>query len=210
MSSWQPNFSQPTVLFGGAFDPPHLGHLQIAKLCQEALPDAQIVFLPYYQSTDKDKSPLPIELREKILRLSLEELEAIQKNTFFLWDYEIRQKKVTYTIDTLKKAHSLGATKDTLFLLLGSEQYTAFTSWKEGTRIQNLCRMVVAPRNPYAAVEKTGHSDIILNMEPFDLSSSHIRNMLKKSTIPKRSLTSSVEKYLKILLQKKQNPYAKS
>lgn len=207
MNSWQPDFSKPTVLFGGAFDPPHLGHLRVAKVCQKALPQAQIVFLPYYQSTDKEKSLLSIELREKLLELSVKELEKTEKKSFFLWDYELKQESISYTIDSLKKAHSLGAKKDRLFFLLGSEQYRNFTKWKEGIHIRNFCRLIIAPRSP--ELKKQDSSDSILDMEILKLSSSEIRGMLEKSTIPKQALVPSVEQYLKTLLKKKQNPYQK-
>ena len=97
--------SQPTKhimqrigLFGGSFDPVHLGHLLVAQAAREELELARLVFIPAAQSPFKpDRQPSPAPKRLRLLRL------ALAGQTWCDIDaQEIQRGGVSYTIDTVR------------------------------------------------------------------------------------------------------------
>ena len=84
-------------LFGGTFDPPHLGHLILAQTIYEAEHFDQIVFVPAYKSPHKDRSAVSsVDLRKEMVKI------AIQENpNFVMSEIEIDRGGVSYSIDTI-------------------------------------------------------------------------------------------------------------
>ncbi|MGZ3736275.1 MAG: nicotinate-nicotinamide nucleotide adenylyltransferase, partial [Bdellovibrionota bacterium] len=98
------DFRQPTILFGGSFDPVHEGHLHVAREARSALPQfKQIVFVPAAHSPGRPGAIAPAELRLKLLRTAVEPLG------FKVWDLEISRGGTSFTVDTLEEAHAQGA-----------------------------------------------------------------------------------------------------
>src|SRR5206468_6855353 len=84
-------------LFGGSFDPVHLGHLLVAEAAREELQLSRLFFIPAAQSPFKpDTAPAPAEQRLRLLRLALAGQTDCEID-----DQEIRRGGVSYTIDTL-------------------------------------------------------------------------------------------------------------
>ena len=130
-------------LFGGTFDPPHLGHLIIAQTIFEAENFDQIVFVPAYQPPHKNGIKIsPVDQRLEMLKIAISE-----NPNFIMSDLEIQRKGLSYSIDTIieyKKQNNLSS--DELFYLMGSDSLKQFKKWKETKRIIDESRVIVAIR----------------------------------------------------------------
>jgi len=130
-------------LFGGTFDPPHLGHLIIAQTIFEAENFDQIVFVPAYQPPHKNGMKIsPVDQRLEMLNIAIKE-----NPNFIMSDLEIERKGLSYSIDTImeyKKQNNLSSSE--LFYLMGSDSLRQFKKWKDPKMIIDESRVIVAIR----------------------------------------------------------------
>src|SRR5208283_1693819 len=85
-------------LFGGSFDPVHLGHLLVAQVAMEELGLDRLFFIPAAQSPFKpDSRPAPASARLQLLRLAL-----AGRTNCEIDEQEIRRGGISYTVDTLR------------------------------------------------------------------------------------------------------------
>ena len=161
-------------LFGGTFDPPHIGHLLIAQTVCEAENFDKILFVPAYQPPHKTEIT-PIKNRLEMLEI------AVDANpNFEISDIEIKRGGVSYTIDTIEYIkEKILSENDELSYLMGSDSLLDFHNWKDTRRILDLCKVVVAIRPGFHP------SDIpswilqriqFANISRFEISSSNIRH----------------------------------
>lgn len=130
-------------LFGGTFDPPHIGHLLIAQTIFESENFDKLLFIPALNPPHKDtKAITQIEHRAKMLEL------AIRDNPHFeISDLEVKRGGVSYTVDTIKALkEENGFASDELYFLLGSDTLKSFHTWKEPEEILKECHVIVAVR----------------------------------------------------------------
>ena len=130
-------------LFGGTFDPPHLGHLIIAQTIFEAENFDQIVFVPAYQPPHKNGIKIsPVDQRLEMLNIAIKE-----NPNFIMSDLEIERKGLSYSIDTIveyKKQNNLKSNE--LFYLMGSDSLKQFKKWKDPKMIIDESRVIIAIR----------------------------------------------------------------
>ena len=130
-------------LFGGTFDPPHLGHLIIAQTIFEAENFDQTVFVPAYQPPHKNGMKIsPVDQRLEMLNIAIKE-----NPNFIMSDLEIERKGLSYSIDTImeyKKQNNLNSNE--LFYLMGSDSLRQFKKWKDPKMIIDESRVIVAIR----------------------------------------------------------------
>ena len=130
-------------LFGGTFDPPHLGHLIVAQTIFEAENFDQIVFVPAYQPPHKNGMKIsPVDQRLEMLNIAIKE-----NPNFIMSDLEIERKGLSYSIDTImdyKKQNNLNSNE--LFYLMGSDSLRQFKKWKDPKMIIDESRVIVAIR----------------------------------------------------------------
>ena len=128
-------------LLGGAFDPPHLGHLRLAALALANLSLDELRFVPTaippHKSTTGDAAS-----RLRLLRAALESLEGC-----LVEPLELDRGGVSYTVDTLEIL-SRREPGNVWIWILGSDQLEGFGAWKDGARILELASLAVAPRPP--------------------------------------------------------------
>ncbi|MES3038827.1 MAG: nicotinate (nicotinamide) nucleotide adenylyltransferase, partial [Bdellovibrionota bacterium] len=118
-------------IFGGSFNPPHMGHLKSLEAIIKKTGLDAIHVIPSHQNPGKLKTEGPTpEQRMKMVELCLQGFSP----KFILDDREIRRGGKSYTIDTvneLKKEYP----KDELILIVGLDQFEAFHSWKDYPQI---------------------------------------------------------------------------
>ena len=125
------------ILFGGAFDPIHLGHLNMAKAASETL-DAEVIFIPAKISVWKNESA-PIEDKIKMIELAIKDYGY---NRFSLSRYEADSNSdINYSIDTVRHFKSIYP-NDCLYLLIGRDQVNSFHKWKNADEIAKLAKIV--------------------------------------------------------------------
>ncbi len=131
-------------VYGGTFDPIHVGHLIIGELAREALELDRLLFVVAKRPPHKVSEVItPAKFRLEMVRL------ATLDNPFFEpSDIEIRRGGVSYTVDTLQAlSEELDLARERLFFLMGADSLVDFPSWRQPDRILELAT-VVALRRP--------------------------------------------------------------
>jgi nicotinate-nucleotide adenylyltransferase len=162
-------------LFGGSFDPVHLGHLLVAQAAVEELGLARLFFVPAAQSPFKPESkPAPVAIRLQLLRLALS-----GRTNCEIDEQEIRRGGVSYTVDTLRD-YAKKFPGAELFCLIGADHAAHLPEWREPAELAQLAEFVVIPRPGEPAVKfPTPFHGRILRGFPIEISSSQIRARVK-------------------------------
>ncbi|MDA1040615.1 MAG: nicotinate-nucleotide adenylyltransferase [Planctomycetota bacterium] len=128
-------------VFGGSFDPVHLGHLIAAECCREQAGLDRVLFVPAAVPPHKqDRQLSPAADRVEMLRLAVGGHDAFAVSTL-----EIDRGGVSFTVDTLvhlRETHPA----DEFFLLLGPDAIVEFPAWREPLRILDLATPLVMMR----------------------------------------------------------------
>jgi nicotinate-nucleotide adenylyltransferase len=128
-------------LFGGSFDPVHLGHLLVAQAARDELGLQRLVFLPAAQSPFKpENAPTSALERLRLLRLAL-----VGKTWCEIDEQEVRRGGVSYTIDTLRD-YAGRFPQAQLFYLIGADHLAQLPRWREAEALARLVEFVVIPR----------------------------------------------------------------
>lgn len=128
-------------LFGGSFDPVHLGHLLVARAAREELELTRLHFIPAAQSPFKPDGPAtPPNERLRLLRLAL-----AGETWCEIDEQEIKRGGVSYTIDTIRDYATRFAGAQ-LFYLIGADNVPLLAKWREAPELARLAEFVVIPR----------------------------------------------------------------
>jgi nicotinate-nucleotide adenylyltransferase len=129
-------------IFGGSFNPPHIGHVNVAITVQKKLGLDLVHIIPAAQNPLKHpiEGATP-EQRFKMASLAFESYG----DKFFINDCEIKRGGKSYTIDTIK-AFSLQFPKDELYLILGYDAFEEFGQWKDAAKILEYTNLIVVSR----------------------------------------------------------------
>jgi nicotinate-nucleotide adenylyltransferase len=165
-------------LFGGSFDPPHLGHLLLAEQACETLALDKLIFIPAYHSPFKSSDQATsIETRCELTQLAINDNPRFELSIF-----EAERKETSFTIDTLRHFKS-EYPSDTLYLMVGADAFAAFKDWKEPDEIVKLAKLAIALR-PDSPQDISGlpyaEHTTILAMPLIDISSTDIRQRVKE------------------------------
>ncbi|HTY00028.1 MAG TPA: nicotinate-nucleotide adenylyltransferase [Bacteroidota bacterium] len=128
-------------IFGGTFDPPHMGHLIPVEAAREILRLDHVKIIPAALSPHKmDRDLSSPETRLAMVRLAFGENDA-----FVIDERELRRKPPSYMVDTLEDLRRQYP-EDELFLLLGTDNLYDFEMWKSPKRILELAKVVALAR----------------------------------------------------------------
>src|SRR3954468_21136899 len=154
-------------VFGGQFDPPHLGHLVVAEEARFRLGIDRLVVVPNGRPPHRSAPGVPAAVRLRLARAAFGEDPGTEVS-----DLEIRRGGPSYTVDTLEDIAEEG---DELFLVMGADQYQTLPSWERAARIRELATVAVALRPGAPA---PGGDAIVLPNPGVELSSSEVRRRL--------------------------------
>lgn len=128
-------------LFGGSFNPVHLGHLLVAQAAEEELRLDQVFFILAAQSPFKQAEvPAPAEVRARWLQLAL-----AGRSRWALDTREIDRGGLSFTVDTLRE-YRRQFPKGTLHYIIGSDHVAVLPQWRAATELAELAEFVVIPR----------------------------------------------------------------
>ena len=130
------------IIFGGAFDPVHNGHINMALKAAKEL-DGEAIFVPARISVWKEVSA-PIEDKMNMLRLAIKDKKGLSIDEFELNS----GKDINYSIDTVRYFKEKYP-NDKLFYLIGVDQVNEFHRWKEAEKISGLAQLVFYTRPGY-------------------------------------------------------------
>lgn len=127
------------IVFGGSFDPVHLGHLALAEFVQQELAPARVLFVPAGWSPFKgEREAAPFADRLALLQ------RALPGTGFELDGREGRREGPSWTVDTLEELAAEGG--GPLHLLIGEDNLAGFGRWKRSERVLELARLLVVNR----------------------------------------------------------------
>ena len=162
------------ILFGGSFDPPHLGHLKIIeKCCGEC---DKLILMPSAHSPLKKNPPIAqAKHRIKMLEILTHELNyPIQID-----DWEINQPEPTYTYLTIHKVQN-EYPNSSISLVVGADQLEQFQKWKNYQKILDSVHIIGFNRDNYNAVPVEGMNLTWIKDFKMDISSTEIRQQIAK------------------------------
>lgn len=162
-------------LFGGSFDPVHLGHLLVAQAAREELNLDRLFFIPAARSPFKPQNhPASSAERLRLLRLALAGQSGCEVD-----GQEIQRGGISYTVDTVRDyaQRFVGAE---IFYLIGADNVAQLPQWREASELARLAEFVVIPRPGQAAVSfPVPFRGRWLTGFPLGVSSSQIRARIK-------------------------------
>ncbi len=188
-------------IFGGTFNPPHIGHVRAANTLMRVLHLDRLIIMPTYipphKERQSDDSPHD--------RLSMCEL-AFSGDNIEVSDYEIRKKGKSYTYITLSE-HA-GEDKELTFLC-GTDMFLSLDSWKNPDIIFSLARIALIRREASSYSDELAISakmkeysrkysaDIVeIRTSPYDISSTEIRQAYSSGQRNVCGVQSCVEEYI--------------
>lgn len=132
--------TQPTIIFGGSFDPVHNAHIQLAEHLVSEF-NTFVRLLPCYQSPTKHHSATPSEHRLAMLHLASKHNPQLMIDT-----RELASETTTYTVNTLRAIrHEIGDQAPLIFVL-GLDSLLSLDKWKEWQQLIELCHLYVFHR----------------------------------------------------------------
>jgi len=168
-------------LFGGTFDPLHLGHLLIAQTVCEAENFDKVIFVPALNPPHKNGNKISsIENRMEMLE------SAIADNPKFeISNIEIQRGGTSYSIDTVTQFKSeYNISRQNLFFLIGSDTLKHFDKWKQPMDIVKEVMVLVAVRPGFRLSSIPNwilHNIQFANIPRFEISSTNIRKRWKEN-----------------------------
>jgi len=201
-------------LFGGTFNPIHLGHLRGAEEIWEAFQLEEVIFIP--------SSVPPHKVTERVIevkhRLEMVRLATSNNPHFSTSDVELSRPGKSYSVDTIRffRERDQGA----LFFILGSDAFVEIETWKEFQNLFSLCDLIVMTRpgsqknnsssplpkalisdfrydpGENAWVHLSGHLLYFKEISFLDISSTKVRELIEKERSVRYLIPAEVEAYI--------------
>lgn len=166
-------------IYGGSFNPIHLGHEKIVHFVLETLKLDKIIIIPVGIPSHRENNLEDSNIRLEICKKVFEGFDKIEVS-----DIEIKSKEKSYTYDTLLKIMKIYGEENDYYEIIGEDSLNYFHTWKNYEKILELTKIIVLRRklgstyinNNFLINEKK----IIFLENPFyDVSSTEIRKKIK-------------------------------
>jgi len=181
-------------IFGGTFNPPHMGHLIALESVRDQLRFDEVLFVPSCQPPNKPHSLLaPGHDRYEMTCL------AVRGNTSFkVSDIELRREGTTYTVDTLRHLANERAQSE-MYFIMGADNYAEFETWKDPEEILTYADVVVMSRPGWDAApgkNKFARSVHFLHVPLIGISGTDVRRRIKLGRSIRYLVPRAVEDYI--------------
>ena len=190
-------------VFGGSFDPIHVGHLMLAEFCRDAARLDEVRFIPAAQAPHKDRAEASNQSRLEMLRLA-----TLGNPHFVIDECELHRGGRSFTVDTLEDLASR-IPDDELFLLMGSDSLSDFPTWRMPERICELATPLVVHRGgtdspDWSALEELVSPErlaeiarMAVGFPAVEISSSEMRNRIGLGRSIRYFVPRAVEEYIR-------------
>lgn len=188
-------------IYGGTFDPVHLGHLVLAETCRENCQLDRVILIPAGVPPHKQGR----ELTAGHIRADLLELAVAGYGEFSVDRSEIKRSGPSFTVQTLRalrQAHP----DDELFFLMGADSLAEFHLWREPQEIATLAGLIVVnrgtqpPSSPESLVPLLGRDAVdriqFVTMPGIDISASDLRRRVRHGHSVRYLVPRAVERYI--------------
>jgi len=161
-------------VLGGTFDPPHLGHLAVARDVATQLQLDHIVFVPTGDSWQKETTTPAKD------RLAMVELAIVGEGLFVSSDVDVQREGPTFTFDTLAQLRAEYGADAELFFLLGSDALAGLPTWHRASELGQLATFVGFGRSGHNPIAPAGFESWvhIVAVTPTEISSTQCRQKL--------------------------------
>ena len=181
------------TVFGGTFDPPHVGHLIVASDVFDLLELERVLFVPAAMPPHKlNEVCTPAESR-----LRMVELAVADDRRFEASDIEISRGGPSFTIDTVRELKGDGYEK--VFVLVGADGLSEMRTWKEYKALLTDAYLIVMSRPGFdpASIRYADFGTIrYLNVTPVGVSSTMVRERVAKGRSIKYLVPEPVEEFI--------------
>ena len=180
-------------IFGGTFDPPHVGHLALAECARERLRLDEVRFVPAGRPPHKSGG----RITSAAERVAMARLAVRGNAAFTVSTHETRRQGPSFTIETLRHV-AAGALRTRLFLLIGADSLDDFASWREPEAILRLATLVVAgrPGVPRAGRRRPRRGPVHLDNPEIAVSSSLVRARVRAGRSVRYLVPDAVSAYI--------------
>ena len=181
-------------LFGGTFDPPHLGHLAAALAAHDQLELDLVLFVVAndpWQKTEAGIEVTPAQHRLEMVKVAVSDFDGLRAD-----DSEINRGGLTYTSITLQEMKVVFPNSD-LFLLVGGDVAAELDTWKDTDLIRDNTTLVVVDRPGYLGAEPpAGWKFKRVIAETPDIAGTEIRFRSRRGAEVKTMVSESVKSYI--------------
>ena len=222
MASLNMSSNKTTIaLFGGSFNPPHLGHINTLLDLQVRYQFPHIGLMPNAISPHKLATP-PVSIQHRLAMLNL---SIATHPSLYIEDYELLQPQPSYSVSTLRHF----AANHNVFFIIGEDSLQSLHTWHDYLAILQLCHLIVLPRlsDEFAAKQRTSLQENVdiashqtqieqnittqetgpitfkngqitrVCLAPVDISSTQCRTELKNPQIESQYIAPSVLNYIR-------------
>ncbi len=190
-------------ILGGSFDPPHAGHLMIAREAKERVGLDSVLFMPAGEQWLKEGQ----DVAPAAHRLAMTHLLVGPNTDFVVSDMEITRPGPTYTVDTLRELRENSPPDTEYYFILGEDSVADLPRWHNPQELVTLCRFIAMPRTggagrpdltvAYDAIPGLREKVTVLEDAPrMDVSSSSVREMLETGADLRGVVPEAVLKYI--------------
>ncbi len=155
------------LLFGGSFDPPHLGHVEVPQAAMEFLSFDHVLYMPAFQSPLKGETNVDSHHRLAMLNLALADCPWASVSTL-----ELDRGGTSYTIDTI---NALLGDYDELRLLIGADQWAQFQKWHHWEEVVKLANPAIMPREGFPVEDAR-----LLHIASLTNTSTEVRKLVRR------------------------------
>ena len=160
------------ALYGGSFDPPHLGHMHVVSTALDTLDIDKLIIVPAFVNPFKTGTHAPAALRFKWLHEIFKANKQVE-----ITDYEVVQNRAVRSIETVKH---FGTLYKKIYFIIGADNLASLKEWHQFDALDKLVTWVVATRDKIEIDEKY----IQLSVD-HPISSSELREALDEEHLPK-------------------------
>ena len=188
-------------IFGGTFNPPHIGHLIIAQTALEELKLDKVIFMPSGNPPHKANS----DVIDASHRFNMTKLLIKDNPSFDILDIEVKSDELSYTANTLKKLNKIYKDTD-IYFIIGADALVQFPTWKNPEIICDNAKLAIAKRNEVNSdsferskefVEDEYGADIkVVSMPTIQISSTQLRQRIANNLPIRYRTTDEVEEYI--------------
>lgn len=203
-------------LFGGTFNPIHLGHIRSAEEIREKFNLSKIIFIPAHTPPHKKSHIIPAKHRFKMVK------QSIRTNSFFeVSEIELQRQGNSYSFETIDYFNKLYENKAEVFFIMGSDAFREIYTWKQYPNFFSACNFIIMSRpgldeiapekiiphdvfsnftfnnKKQGYIHPSGHRIYVSKITHLDISSTAIRRYLKEGKTIKYLVPDSVEQYIK-------------
>lgn len=193
-------------VYGGTFNPPHLGHKHLAMQIRQAAKLDKIIIIPVFSPPHKSSN----EVADGFHRMEMCRI-LFNEDFFEISDIELNREGKSYTFDTICQLKEIYS-KDELFLIMGSDMLLCFDSWYRYMDILNMVTLCAASRGDadFSVLEEyarttlnldTNRNEIVIsNIEPMKCTSSEIRYCILNGGEIVDLVSPEIDRYIKLNL----------